>query len=243
MQHTIILASLLAAAAAASGSASHHHQDLSRSAVVTLRGTSEKAFNLPEPLRRPVSARPHVGEPVSEVELTLGENIQNESLRCQILDESYEPIVVLRGENTDITFADGGKGPWTLREPTVVKKVVCDPHFEQIQKDDDRLQVSVLLQSQNPEVGINFDLSGVIRNEVEVQEPTAFETVTLKVSGELVDPALRCQIVGADGAITVLRDDNVKQTFSDAGKGAWTLQQETVVQNIICDPDFQNGDA
>ena len=239
MQLTAVLASLLATASAMN---SGHHRP-SRSVTVTLRNDSEQAFNLREPRRRAVRARPPLAEPISEVELTLGDHVRNADLRCQILDEEYQPIVVLRGANTDVTFADGDKGPWKLREPTVVRKIVCDQDFEQIQPDDERLQVSVLLQSQSPEVGIPFDLSGVVANEIEVAEPTAIETVTLDVIGELVDPALRCQLVGAEGPIVVLRGENVDVTFADGEGGPWTLQEETVVQKIVCDPAFEKGSA
>ena len=217
MQYSTVFVSLLAAAASAMPTSAI--QGSSKSVTVTLRNDSEKAFNLPDPNPAPVSARPNIAEPISEVELTLGDDVQNKDLRCQVLDDKMNPIVLLRGENTDITFSDADKGPWMVRDPAVVSKIVCDPTFVGIEPTDERLQVKVLLQSQSPEVGINFDLSGVLRNEVEVREKTPFETVTLNVTGSLVDPDLRCQIVGAEGPIVVLRGENVDTTFSDAGKG------------------------
>lgn len=240
MHYSAIFVSLFAAASAV---ASGQRQDSSKSVTVTLRNDSEKPFVFSEPVRRPVSARPNIAEPISKVELTLTEDVQNANLRCQILDQHQEPIVVLRGNSTDITFADGGKGPWTLREPAVVNKVICDSNFVKIETDDERLGVKVLLQSQNPELGVNFDLSGARASEVEVREDTAFGTVTLDITGELVDPELRCQIVSADGPIVVLRGENVDVTFADGDKGPWTLQQETIVQRIICDPAFKKASA
>ena len=236
MQYSTAFVSLLAAAASAMPTSVI--QGSFKPVTVTLRNDSEKAFNLPEPNPAPTSARPNIAQPVSEVKLTLRDDVQNKDLRCQVLDDKMTPIVLLRGENADITFSDADKGPWMVRDPAVVSKIICDPTFVANEPTDERLQVKVLLQSQNPEVGINFDLSGVIRDEVVVREETPFETVTLSVSGSLVDPDLRCQIVGAEGPIVVLRGENVDVTFSDAGKGEWTLQEETVVQKIICDPAF-----
>ncbi|KAL2107111.1 hypothetical protein VUR80DRAFT_5690 [Thermomyces stellatus] len=241
MQYSTVLASLLAAAGAVNAAAAGHGPSPSKSVTVTLRAGDEelRPFVFPEP-RDAVAAHVRVQEPITEVELSLNQNVMNQEFRCQIVDESNNPIVVLRGENTDVAFSDGGKGPWTLREPTVVSRVVCDQAFEKIDPEDERLQVRVLIQSQNPEVGIAFELSGVKRDTVAVEEKTPIETVILDVSGELVDPALRCQLVGADGPITVLRGDNVKQTFADGDGGPWTLQKETIVDQIICDPEFQN---
>lgn len=248
MQYSTFFASVLAAAATAHAQAtassfdsSAHGFDPESALTITLRaGERElRPIVLPEP-RDSVSRRVRARRDptITEVELSVGEGVDNQDIRCQILDKERQPIVVLRGNNTDITLADGGNGPWTLREPSVVDRVVCDQDFEKIDPEDERLQVSVLIQSQNPEVGINFDLSGVLEDTVEVAEDTPIETVTLTISGELVDPALRCQLVGADGPITVLRNGNVRQTF--AGGDEWTLQEETVVEQIICDPDFQD---
>lgn len=106
-------------------------------------------------------------------------------------------------------------------------------HRQQANPDD---QVTVLIQ--NSSLGRSFTLSGVERNAVPVEEPEPIETVSLDASGANVDPELRCQIVGAAGPIVVLRGENTDVTFSDADKGPWTLQQPTVVQQIICDPAF-----
>lgn len=238
MQYRAVYISLLAVAGAM---VSGQRLDPSKSVTITLRNDSEQPFVLSEPLRGPVSTQANITNPVSEVELALGEHVENEDLRCQIVDQHDEPIVVLRGNNTDVTFADGDKGPWTLREPAIVSKIICDLNFVKIEPDDERLGVKVLLQSQNPELGVNFDLSGVRANEVEVREATPFETVTLDITGEFVDPELRCQIVGAEGPIVVLRGENVDVTFGDGDKGSWTLEQETTVQKITCDPAFKKA--
>lgn len=240
MHYPTILASALAFAANAA--AAVPRPDNSNAGLTLTLRTGEidlPPILFPEP-RDAISKRLRSKKRITEVELNVGEGVKNQDIRCQIQDEHRQPIVVLRGNNTDVTLADGGNGPWTLREPSVVGKVTCDQGFEKIEPDDERLRVRVIIQSQNPELGRSFDLSGVVRNEVDVQEQTPIETVTLEVDGELVDPALRCQIVGADGPITVLRGENVKQTFADGDGGPWTLQEETVVEQIICDPEFQN---
>lgn len=108
----------------------------------------------------------------------------------------------------------------------------------QINPDD---QGSVLIQNSN--LGRSFTLSGVKPNAVAVREPEPIETVSLDVMGANVHPELRCQIVGVEGPIVVLRGENVDVTFSDADKGPWTLQEPTVVKKIICDPAFEAASA
>ena len=68
--------------------------------------------------------------PFNAVELDLSSSVKKQDLRCQILDEFLEPIVVVRGENVDITFSDQGKGAWVLRDGEAeVFAVICDQSF------------------------------------------------------------------------------------------------------------------
>jgi hypothetical protein len=243
MQYPAFFLTLLAATGAM---ASRNSRGGDKAVTVILRDSAEETVTFRrEPLHNPVAARPNRQGPFQEVELSVGADVTNQALRCQILDENSDPIVVLRGQNTDITFSDADGGPWTLRKPSLVSKVVCDPDFEKIDPTDARLQVSVLLQSQATETGINFGLSGVVQNTVNVVDQTAFETVTLDVTGELVDPDLRCQLIDATGQnpIVVKRGENVDVTFGDGDKGEWTLQPAQPVKQIVCDPKFKKGSA
>lgn len=75
------------------------------------------------------------GEDVNMFELTLDPAVKNQALRCKVLDKAGNPIAGKRGANVDITFADGGNGPWTFinkkDEPINVdtSAVICDPAF------------------------------------------------------------------------------------------------------------------
>lgn len=75
------------------------------------------------------------GKDVNMFELTLDPAVKNQALRCKVLDSAGHPITGKRGANVDITFADGGNGPWAFinkrGEPINVdtSAVVCDPTF------------------------------------------------------------------------------------------------------------------
>jgi hypothetical protein len=256
MQYSTVFLTALAASGAM---ASHRPRPgrIDQSVTVTLRGAEveDEAFRFRrEPRVRPVSDVPEVQGPYDEVELNLGKDVRNEQLRCQILNENEEPIVILRGANTDETFADGGNGPWKFRTPSLVSRVTCDRAFVKIDPADPRLQVSVLLQDQATETGITFGLSGVIRNSIELSEETttAFQEVTLSITGDLVDPTLRCTLegVGIDSEVSipesrniiVVRGVNTEPTFGDGNGGAWTLQPAQQVRRITCDPAFKKGE-
>ncbi|KAF2877621.1 hypothetical protein BDV95DRAFT_559676 [Massariosphaeria phaeospora] len=68
--------------------------------------------------------------PFKTVELNVGPFAEQQSLRCQVLDKSGNPIKLQRGANLDTTFGDGSKGAWTFVYPDqVVSEIVCDPLF------------------------------------------------------------------------------------------------------------------
>ncbi len=75
------------------------------------------------------------GRGIDKFELTLDPAVKKQNLRCKVLDKAGKPITGKRGANVDITFADGGNGPWTFinekGEPINVDTslVVCDPAF------------------------------------------------------------------------------------------------------------------
>lgn len=210
-----------------------------------------------EPTRRPASKGPRVSGPFTEVELIVGAGVQKQDLRCTVYDDQDAPITVLRGENTDETFADGDGGPWTFRAATTVTKVTCDPNFAKISPDDPRLQVRVVLQRQASEDGVSFSLSGVLPSETDVASQVEFDQVTLDLTdGTLVDPALRCALVDAsgDGILKVNRGGNDEDSFADgleaaqaAGNAAfvreWDVVEPQPLSRIVCNPAFKKGEA
>ncbi|EMF13799.1 uncharacterized protein SEPMUDRAFT_116813 [Sphaerulina musiva SO2202] len=71
--------------------------------------------------------------PFDFVQLNLSSGVENKELRCQILDEFAEPIVLVRNGNVDITFSDQDKGAWILRDGEQdVFTVLCDPSFKSL---------------------------------------------------------------------------------------------------------------
>ncbi|KAF2623589.1 hypothetical protein BU25DRAFT_414328 [Macroventuria anomochaeta] len=79
--------------------------------------------------------QPAGGADVNTFELTLDPAVKKQDLRCQVLDKAGYPIIGKRGANVDVTFADGGNGPWTFinkkgEHITVdTSAVICDPAF------------------------------------------------------------------------------------------------------------------
>ena len=69
--------------------------------------------------------------PYNSVNLSVGADVENQGLRCQIIDNNGKAIEVKRGENEDVTFADGGNGAWTFLKPeeSEVGYIICDPAF------------------------------------------------------------------------------------------------------------------
>lgn len=103
---------------------------------VRLSGLHELARNiafLEGGLVREVQASANLG--INTFELTLDPEVTKQDLRCQVLDKAGHPITGKRGANVDITFADGGNGPWTFINKkgeninVDTSAVVCDPAF------------------------------------------------------------------------------------------------------------------
>lgn len=67
--------------------------------------------------------------PFTTVELRVGELVDLQTLRCQILDRRSRAILVVRGGNVDTTFADGDAGLWTLVQEHRVTNIICDADF------------------------------------------------------------------------------------------------------------------
>jgi len=182
--------------------------------------------------------------PFKTVELSLGPDVEQQDLRCQILDCNNEPIVVVRGENVDTTFADGNGGPWTLQDGAqIVDTIVCDPDFKKGDAPEEELDlvIRVTISDGNLATQTAFVEGGLVAEE---QDPVGssgpFDRVTLRIGAD-VNQDLRCQIVDDNGnAIELARGENEAFTFADGGKGEWTFLEPTssVVDKIICDPAF-----
>lgn len=70
------------------------------------------------------------------------------------------------------------------------------------------------------------------------RSPGPYKTVNLRL-GANVQEDLRCQILDEKKRpVIVKRNGSVQKTFADGGNGKWTLEQESLVSAIICDPDF-----
>lgn len=189
------------------------------------------------------TATPQGPGPFDLVSILIGSEIAQQTLRCQILDAAHNPIIGLRGENTDITFADAGKGPWKFRDgPTLVSAVVCDPSFTQISSDANKLRVVLATSSLATQTVLDAGVGRVESPPVGAEGP--YETVELRV-GELVKKQdYRCQVLedGSDAPIKVERGDSKDVTFADGGKGEWKFQAgEKKVGKIVCDPGFVKG--
>lgn len=185
--------------------------------------------------------------PYDSVELNLNPKLVNKALRCQILDSHNRPIVVTRGANVDVTFADGDKGPWKIQKgATKVAKVICDPAFKQATQNAGRgakdTSIRVTLTDGNLATQTPFNKAGLHR---EVQSPVGsggpFNSVTLSLGKDVQKKDLRCQVLDEKNRpITVQRGKNVDVTFADGNLGPWKFLKPTFtkVGKIICDPAF-----
>jgi len=176
--------------------------------------------------------------PFQKVELRLGKDVQRKDLRCKIIDDQGHDIVVLRGENVDITFADGGKGAWTFRKESKVSEIICDPYFRKIDKSN--FETRVILQNLSTELGSQTSLKEGPRVTAKPTGSTGpFQTVEISVGAWSEKQDLRCSVLDKAGKpITAKRGKNVDTTFSDADKGAWTFLYESEVSEIVCDESF-----
>lgn len=189
--------------------------------------------------RAPIGSR----GPFQTVELVVGKDVINQAHRCQILDEQNEPITITRGANTDITFADGNAGLWTLAREANVSQIICDPTFVSgsaavsapIDPTDN--EIRVLLQNQ--EVGIVRVFQDGGRQEMSLRGRDAFQTITVTVGEAVRNQGFRCQALDLQNVpLVARRGENVDTTFADGGKGAWKFVQASAISRVVCDPAF-----
>lgn len=249
MQYTSIFLSALFATSALARPARRSTSD--DSIVVQLSGSDELATQTTfdegwRQVKRPVGS----AGPYDTVLLTLGADVKQQDLRCQVLDEYNDPIVVLRNGNREITFADGNGGAWTFEAGAQnVVAIICDPAF----KKGDPAAPTPIAQ---PPINARIDgLSEFARNVAFVEgglareiQPAGGEDVnmfTLTVDPAIKNQALRCSVLDNYGnAILGRRGANVDVTFGDGGNGPWTFinkQNQTInvdTSAIVCDPAF-----
>ncbi|EXJ54643.1 hypothetical protein A1O7_09984 [Cladophialophora yegresii CBS 114405] len=183
---------------------------------------------------------PATSGPFTTIEISLGADVANKDLRCQALDNYGNAIVGVRGANVDTTFSDADKGAWTFRQAAYVSEVVCDPTFVKIDPNSDELSLRVILQSLSTDTGSQTVLpAGSSATSTPAGSFGPYETVELSVGSLVEKQDYRCKILDMAGApLIVLRGENRDITFSDADKGAWTLETPSEVHSIVCDPSF-----
>ncbi|KAK8038337.1 hypothetical protein PG994_015104 [Apiospora phragmitis] len=96
---------------------------------VTLSGPSELATQTglgEKDAKAPVGSK----GPYNQVTLNVGSG--KKEARCQLIDAQNKVITLVRGANVDVTFGDGGKGPWKAENGKNfnVKQIKCDPSFK-----------------------------------------------------------------------------------------------------------------
>lgn len=241
MHYSTIAFSLLASTGAL---AAPYYSTFNNEIRVVLGGLGGTSANLELTFTEGIvdTQMPALDGPFSTVALQLGKDVVQQDLRCKVVDHAGNDIVVLRGNNTDVTFSDAGKGAWTFPEPAMVGNVICDPSFEKITPEAlaDGSTLRVVLESQSTETGSQTALSAGYRDEqYPIGSNGPFETVELHVGKFVQKKDYRCQILDSYGnAINLTRGTAKANTFSDAGKGEWTLDYASEVSLIVCDPTF-----
>ncbi|PVH72171.1 hypothetical protein DL98DRAFT_520629 [Cadophora sp. DSE1049] len=265
MQYSTIFLSALAATGALAVPTRRPNNNFDSSITVILQNQNLEIGSQTQFAEGQRQAKSPVGSsgPFTTVELSLGPDVKQKDLRCQVLDKSNKPIVVVRGQNVDITFADGDKGEWTFKNgATEVNTIICDPAFKQGiastsnnsqdgtaagQTEDQDTDIRVTLTDGNLAAQTAFDEAGLKR---EIQEPVGssgpFNSVELSVGADVQKQDLRCQILDNNGQpIIVKRGQNIDTTFADGNGGPWTFLKPAFseVSKIICDPAFVKASA
>ncbi|KAF7195890.1 hypothetical protein HII31_02770 [Pseudocercospora fuligena] len=246
MQYSTIVLSLLAATGALAAPTKRTSDNSIRVTLSDGNLATQTAFE--EGYRQ---AKKPVGSsgPYNTVEVTLGADVKQQTLRCQVLDNYSKPITATRGENIDITFSDAGKGKWTFQNGlTEVSQIICDPAFVAASAPPAEKDTSmrVTLTDGNLATQTAFDEAGLVReHKSPVGSDGPYNSVELTLGAD-VDPELRCQILDSHNkAITVQRGENIDTTFADGGNGPWEFlyPESSEVYNIVCDPTFVKASA
>jgi hypothetical protein len=200
----------------------------------------------------PNSKYPYGGNgPFSKINVDLGKDVTNKNLRCQVYgSDGKTPLVGRRGENIDITFSDADKGAWNFTMPEYVSKVICDPAFTAVSKQEAKIHVTLV---ENGESAIGEDIDDPALKAQESRNlggGTKFQTINIDLGSivKLENDALRCAAVDMhNNRFFATRGANLDDTFSDADKNEWTFVKSehdktpapAEVAKIICDPTFK----
>jgi hypothetical protein len=246
MQYPTILLALLSSSALASPWGNSYDAAKDNSIIVLLEHKSVDIASQTPFTEGVADEKKPTGSfgPYTNVTLTLGKDVVNKELRCKILDKDQKAIVLTRGPNVDVTFADGGKGDWAFRKgESEVSDVICDPLFTKIGPEGKEIRVILSNPAKSIKSETVFtDMAAMHRQMLAPKDNNGpFTTVELKVGEVIEKQDLRCQIVDSYGhAIIVKRGENVDVTFADGGKKEWTFLKpvESQVHSITCDPAF-----
>ncbi|KAK8029642.1 hypothetical protein PG993_010933 [Apiospora rasikravindrae] len=68
--------------------------------------------------------------PFATVTLDVGDGTPE--ARCQLIDTDGQVVTLVRGANVDVSFGDGGNGPWRAQDGGTfsIKQIKCDPEFK-----------------------------------------------------------------------------------------------------------------
>ena len=177
--------------------------------------------------------------------LLVGAGVPNaDQIRCQLTDDTGNFVIMNRGENTDVTFSDAGKGAWSFMNFKNVVSVNCSPDLPKAGPDDFKLNVRLTDVPMGASEDNRLPAGGTV--SITESSGTLWDTVELIAGSQVPDrETTRCQVLDASGLpLTVLRGTNRDVTFSDAEKGPWTFEVgATEVSKIVCDTRFVKGSA
>ena len=246
MQYTSVF--LAALAATTTLAAPWKHQTpTDNNLEVTISGGSSSAVTTSLPGSPETTIQPSSTGPFTYVALRVGQGVSNQASRCQILNEAGNPIVIQRGANTDITFADGGKGLWKFRDgASLVSSISCSPRFQQITGSaiQTESEIRIQLADSGSELAIQVAFNPSGERQEQTVNPGPFSTVQIFVGALVRKQDYRCQVLDKAGQpLVATRGANRDTTFADGGKAEWTFDQKSEVSKVICDPAFKAAPA
>jgi hypothetical protein len=107
------------------------------------------------------------------------------------------------------------------------------------------LEIIVSLSNADKALGSR---TGFLQDQRQEQPPSnkgPFKTVNILVGKNVKNKDIRCKLIAPGGQPIKARrgENNIDQTFADAGKGEWAFLEDSEVESIICDPTFKKGDG
>ncbi|KAJ4292015.1 hypothetical protein N0V90_009914 [Kalmusia sp. IMI 367209] len=108
--------------------------------------------------------------------------------------------------------------------------------------------LETIVSLSNADKGIG-SRTGFLQGQRQEQPPDnakgPFKTVNILVGKNVENKDIRCKLLAPGGQPIKARrgENNIDQTFADAGKGEWAFLEDSEVESIICDPSFKKGDG